>query len=306
LPCDTDNFVLRDARANLKRTLFGRAIDPRYAKVVAAGDPTTPGQPPSIEDPLFVFYLAGVEPATGAGELHVLDVARDQDLVLGRSSAVRRALLARRTLAGEPGYDHGYALLDLENGSGRYVLWELDGTTREIARNVVDADLYSPWPAVLADFDGTSGTFAQLSGGALHELGSPVPLYGAAVPDYQAYRSGKALLMSDFDGYRGTLSLLPPLEGKLDDFGQPLRHAQPVARDVGQYRRNFLGPLPGFIYVTAYDPASGTGRLEYQNTELGFTSIVSEGVAHMNDTGNNVLYSIPHGPNAGIWIARKK
>jgi hypothetical protein len=170
----------------------------------------------------------------------------------------------------------------------------------------VDADLYSPWPAVLADFDGTPGTFAQLAGGALHELGSKVPLYGGAMPDYHDYRSGKALLMSDFDGYRGTLSLLPPLAGKLDDFGHPLRQAQPVARDVGQYQRNFLGPLPGFIYVTAYDPATGTGRLEYQNTELGFTSIVSEGVADMHDSGTNVIYSIPRSENAGIWVARKK
>jgi hypothetical protein len=114
--------------------------------------------------------------------------------------------------------------------------------------------------------------------------------------------------MSDFDGARGTLSLAVPSGGPeaLDDFGFPLRRTELIARNVGRYRRSFLGDLPGFIYIRDFDPGTRTGRLEYRNTELGFTSLVAQGVADLNDTGLNVFYSVPFGERAGIWVTRKK
>jgi hypothetical protein len=311
LPCDAGVFVVRDPQQRQERSIAGYPIDARYAKVVPAGVASATDPEPSLVDPLWVFYLTDVDADTGVGELHVLDAAAGTDHALGRTYAFWRTLLARQTYSGEPGYDHGFALLDLEYGAGRYVTWDLDGTTRDIASAVADADFAAPWPAVLADFDGESGTFAQLARGELHPLGSAVPFYGAVTPDFLHYDSGRALLMSDFDGYRGTISVVPPVvpsasAGALDDFGEPLRSAVPVARDVGRYQRDFLGELPGYIYITAFDPATGTGRLEYQNTQLGFTSVVRDGVSDLRDTGDNLFYTIPDGENAGVWVTRKK
>jgi hypothetical protein len=311
VPCESTNFVVRDPQQKLQRSISGHAIDARYAKVVAAGDATALDSPPTLADPIWVFYLTDVDLETGEGDLHALDVLGDTNRVLGRTYAFWRTELARRTLDGEPGYDHGFALLDASYGVGRYVVWELDGTTRDIAANVVDTDFAAPWPALLADFDGENGSFAQLANAELHRLGSAVPLYGAVTPDFLHYESGNVLLMSDFDDQRGVLSLAPPLPPNdpaagTDDFGHPLRSARPVARDVGRYQRGFLGELPGFIYITAFDPATGSGRLEYQNTQLEFTSVIAEGVSDLRDTGDNLFYTIPYGQNAGVWVTRKK
>ncbi|HEY3497755.1 MAG TPA: hypothetical protein VGK73_23820, partial [Polyangiaceae bacterium] len=206
---------------------------------------------------------------------------------------------------GAPGYDHGFALLDVEGGLGRLVVWRLDGSTRTVAERVRDLDLAAPWPLFLSDFEGGTGTLVQLARGQPHALATRVPDYGGAWPNYSDYQSGDALLFSDFDGSSGTLSFAAPVPG-VDDFGQPLRAAAPVASGVGWFRRSFLGSFPGFIYITAYDPANATGRLEYQNTELGFTSTVNEGVSSLVDTGSSVLYTVPYGANAGIWLTRKK
>lgn len=309
-PCNSGMVVVRDASSNQSLTLLVPGLDARNLKVVPAPEPPAPGSAPDLYEPLWLFYLADVVAETGEGELHVL-APSGQDLTLGRTSALAQSLLAHRTLAGESGYDHGYALLEVEGGLGRYVGWDRDGNTWTVAEAVRNTHpLHAPWPAILADSDGSTATLAQLSHGELHVVAHGVPDYGI-FPKWEDYGSGDALLTTDFADDKGRLALaaqaLAPDGGEpLDDFWRPLRTAVPVAHDVGFGLRLFLSEFPGFIYVTSYDPVSGTGRLEYQNTELGFTSIVSEGVSSLSETGSTVLYTVPFGASAGIWLARKK
>jgi hypothetical protein len=306
-PCHTRGLVVFDPRTERSVIPTDHPLDSRFVKVVPAGDPTLSAAEPDVQDPLFVFYLA--HPGEGGtGELHVL-APTGEDVVIGETSALSRALLARRTLGGEPGYDHGFALVDLENGVGRFVRWELDGSVLAVAEGVVDVDVLAPWPAILSDFDGTTGSLSQLAGGELRRLTSGVPLYGGAWPNFSEYTSKDALLYSDFDGTTGTLSLATAAtgsDGGRDDFGEPLRVATPAATEVPAFRRSFLGNFPGYVYITAYDAATRTGRLEYQNTELLFTGTISEGASSLLDTGSSVLYTVPYGESAGVWITRKK
>ena len=305
--CRDTSVVIRDTRERTSMVLANHTLDARFLKAAPAGDPTEMPAP-SLTDPMFVFYLDNMDPETGVGDLHVLDPYGYEQFI-GRTSEFRRALLARRGLDGTPGYDHGYALLDVENGVGRLALWERGGSTRTVAEKVANVDLAAPWPVFLSDFEAGTGRLVQLAKGELHELATGVPDSGGSLPNFSEYESGNALLFSDFDGSTGTLSFAAVLEGAhagSDDFGEPLRTAALIARRVGWYKRSFLGSFPGFIYITDFDPARGTGRLEYRNTELGFTSTVNDGAASLYDTGTSVLYTVPYGERAGIWITRKK
>jgi hypothetical protein len=62
--------------------------------------------------------------------------------------------------------------------------------------------------------------------------------------------------------------------------------------------------LPGIAYVADYDVETDTGRLEYNNLELGFRGVISEGVADFIPAGNGILYTVPFGSARGVWIAR--
>jgi hypothetical protein len=127
-----------------------------------------------------------------------------------------------------------------------------------------------------------------------------------------AYDDGQyTALFSDFDGSLGTLSIgeevCPP-----DPPNCAARYfaPNPVAYGVRHPRHrlfNEIGAwLPAIGYLTAFDEAQATGRFEYRNLELGFTSIVSEGVSDFLIAGNGILYAVPFGAGAGIWLARAK
>ncbi|HEY3497751.1 MAG TPA: hypothetical protein VGK73_23800, partial [Polyangiaceae bacterium] len=197
--CTAESVIVRDTRRRVTMVLGGHALDARFLKVIPTGDAAPSEFVPSLETPVFVFYLAGVDPESGRGELHVVSPS-GEDHAIGFTSALDRALLARRTFEGAPGYDHGFALLDIEGGLGRLVVWRLDGSTRTVAERVRDLDLTAPWPLFLSDFEGGTGTLVQLARGEPHALATRVPDYGGAWPNYSDYQSGDALLFSDFDG----------------------------------------------------------------------------------------------------------
>ncbi|HEV8550869.1 MAG TPA: hypothetical protein VGQ57_17605, partial [Polyangiaceae bacterium] len=120
---------------------------------------------------------------------------------------------------------------------------------------------------------------------------------------------GKMAWFSDYEGNSGTLSLAAPnphLPGTDDQRGGSPYSATPIARGVYVNRHGFLNDLPGFVYLTRFDEATRTGELDYSNTELGFSSIVSDGVADYEQPGSGLLYSVPFGEGAGIWLARAK
>jgi hypothetical protein len=64
--------------------------------------------------------------------------------------------------------------------------------------------------------------------------------------------------------------------------------------------------LPGAAYLASYDPQTGTGQLAYRNLELAFTATVSEGVSDYVSTTANIIYSVPFGEAAGIWVVRAR
>jgi hypothetical protein len=64
--------------------------------------------------------------------------------------------------------------------------------------------------------------------------------------------------------------------------------------------------LSGVSYFTHYDVTTRTGRLEYRNLELRFTAKVNDGVSNYVVTHNEVLYTIPYGDDAGIWLVPGK
>jgi hypothetical protein len=64
--------------------------------------------------------------------------------------------------------------------------------------------------------------------------------------------------------------------------------------------------LSGVIYVTHFDPTTRTGRLEYRNLELRFTAGVNDGVSDYLVSHDEVLYAIPYGDDAGIWLVPGK
>jgi hypothetical protein len=71
-------------------------------------------------------------------------------------------------------------------------------------------------------------------------------------------------------------------------------------------RARFLSSLPGIAYLTGYDAQNDVGRLEYRNLELGFTATVSDGVQNYLSTRATVIYSVPLGAAAGIWVVRAR
>jgi hypothetical protein len=83
-----------------------------------------------------------------------------------------------------------------------------------------------------------------------------------------------------------------------------------VARGVHHPGHAFLDEtdefLPGIGFLDHFDTKTGTGRFQYRNLELGFTSVVSEGVSDFVFAGNGILYAVPFGEGAGVWLARAK
>jgi hypothetical protein len=60
------------------------------------------------------------------------------------------------------------------------------------------------------------------------------------------------------------------------------------------------------MYLADFDEHSGTGRLDYRNLDLRFTAHVNDGVSDFHVIDNQVLYAVPRGKNAGIWLVAGK
>jgi hypothetical protein len=187
--------------------------------------------------------------------------------------------------------EYGLAILDASGETGRLVRWQPDGTVETIATDVLTSsgDLIVNW-------NGTVGDRARLdSDGKLEILLERVPRRDY---DYQDQSRRWRALFDDSDGITGTLSI--------DSSGsRTYANKKVIAKNVRHPRHQFLDVvLPGIAYVSNYDLESDTGVLQYNNLELGFKGIVSEGVSDFIPSGNGVLYSVPFGTAAGVWIAR--
>ncbi|HMI82694.1 MAG TPA: hypothetical protein VK550_01310 [Polyangiaceae bacterium] len=244
-------------------------------------------------DPFYIFYLTDVDGSVGQ---LVLRTPERQTKVIGQ-----RAAFERLSVFSSAEETHGYALVDVEGDLGRFVRWDTDGSTLGIAQGVVrgNGDL-------VTDFDGSTGKFALLSESGLSTISKRVPSSGFKM------RDGKnrwTAIIDDFKDQKATLSIT---ESTLD-FSEAARTPAPdpelkvIDHDVlWDYRAQFVPALPGIAYLTHYDPEKDIGRLEYRNLELQFTATISDGVATYLATPGGLIYSVPLGDGAGIWVVRSR
>jgi hypothetical protein len=171
------------------------------------------------------------------------------------------------------------------------VRWQRDGSVETLAENV----LYSAGDLII-DWNGAVGDRARLTDDGEVE----VLLEGVPSRDY-AYGDASKRWQAIFDNSNGTTGTL-----SIDASGsRTYANKRVIARNVRHGRHKFLDVvLPGIAYVSNYDIETDTGTLEYNNLELGFRGIISEGVADFIPAGNGILYTIPFGTARGVWLAR--
>ena len=273
---------------------------PEQLRIVPARG--SPGSDPA-HDPVWFFGLRD-----GA------DVDSENTLVVRTPSGTELTLGAHATLdqlrlhESDTG-SYGYALVDVVSDTGddngRYLWWNGDGQTKVLAERV----LAQP-SRLIVDFDGVLGKLAVTSGDRLIVLTEGVPW-----PDFEYRDPSKqwTVLFHDLSLTKqsGTLSAF---YGSLDalaatpidqPFAAPAQ--QRIAPSVGVFRSASLDELlSGVIYLADFDPVSGTGRLEYRNMELRFTGLVNYGVSDYRVFQDQVLYAIPRGENAGIYLVTGK
>jgi hypothetical protein len=101
--------------------------------------------------------------------------------------------------------------------------------------------------------------------------------------------------------------LIAGLEAIPEDQPMPEIELTTIAPSVSRFGVGSLGlVLPGLLFLTNYDLDRGTGRLEYRNLELGFTALVNYGVSDYLVAKDEVLYAVPRGEGAGIWLVQGK
>jgi hypothetical protein len=247
-------------------------------------------------DPFYIFYLSDVDSMTGTGQLTVRTPDR-QTRIIGQHAAFERL-----TVVASAADTHGYALVDVNGDVGRFVRWEIDGSPpRALAENVVrgTGDL-------ITDYDGKTGQFALVSEAGLSVVSHRVPPYGFKIRDA---KNRWTAIIDDFNEPLATLSIT---ESTLD-FGEAVHTPAPpprlevIARGVlWDSRAQFVPAVPGSAYFTQYDEDNDTGRLDYRNLELRFTATISDGVAAYLPTPGGLIYSVPLGDGAGIWVVRSR
>jgi hypothetical protein len=294
-PCTDRRLVLFDDREE-ETIELGFEADPWALRLLVPADVSSPDP---AKDPLWAFVLREIDWAVGVGTL-VLRNLDGEEHVLGASAPLERASVNEDD-------EYGYALVDFSRDTGTLVRWLPDGSTKILAEGALRDGTGVAWAPLIVDWNGSSGTAAHLVEGELERLLERVPRRRFSYKDFH----GRVALFHDYDGKNGTLSIgTPTCPTGAKDCSDRYYEPDPIARGVHHPDHKFLAQdddfLPGIAYFTDFDEELGTGRFQYRNLELGFTSIVNEGVSEFFYAGNGLLYSVPFGNKAGIWLARAK
>jgi hypothetical protein len=294
-PCDTKKLVVYGESVGKSSELDINVDDPHFMAFLPAY-PAQTGDP--AVDPFYTFYLAERNDAN-TGKLWLRTPDR-QTKVLGE-----HADIGRLSVVPSAAETHGYALVDVnvnaDGDTGRFIRWETDGSTRDIATKVLrnSSDL-------VTNYDGKTGQFQLFSDAGLSVVSRRIPPSGFKSREPKGRWTA---IIDDYDEPNGTLSIT---ESALDlseserTLGPP-PNLEVIARNVlWDGRTRFVPALPGIGYFTHYDKASDTGRLDYRNLELRFTATVSDGVADYLATPGGLIYSVPYGDGAGIWVVRSR
>jgi len=278
-PCADSTLALWEASTN-KTTRPDYVADPVYFAVER--DPEADTTSPKLDQDYFYYSLRDLT-GDGGGTLVVRTPSGDEH-VLGTGARLDQTNF-------DNDGEYGLALLDVAGEAGRLVRWDREGTTETLATGVFygSSDLLVNWNGVVGDR-------ARLTDeGELEILLERVPRRDH---EYQDITRRWQATFDDSDGITGTLSI--------DSSGsRTFANRRVIARNVRHPRHQFLDVvLPGIAYIANYDPMHDTGRLEYNNLELGFRGVVSDGVADFIPAGNGILYTIPFGDARGVWLAR--
>ena len=181
--------------------------------------------------------------------------------------------------------------MNVDGEVGDLVRFDVGGNVQVVAERTLRS---SDGVGIIANFDGMVGDMGGLTSGGIFVVTLPrVPRDNYAYTDRDVT---VGVAFNEFDGRTGTLSR----------FSSSYAELEPVATRVLHPHHGFIDALfPGMAWIRA--GASGkTGTLEYQNTDLRFNATVSEGVASYLPTTEGLIYSVPHGPGAGVWFADAK
>jgi hypothetical protein len=268
--------------------------EPSQLRLVPAAD--SDGRDP-LQDPFWFFYLRSGEAEGSENTLHVRTPAGEEH-ALGAHATLDHLRLVESEA--EP---YGYALVDVEGETGRYVWWNAAGETRVLAESAVRRT-----DRLIIDYDGVVGSLAVADGERLRVLAKGVPWQAF---EYQDHTKQWTVLFHDMQEGMGRLAVIPAgldqLESRSAHEALTLPALSEVASDVvvlGTSPMNEL--LSGVLYLTGFDVTTRTGRLEYRNLELRFTADVNDGVSDYLITNDEVLYAIPYGDDAGIWLVSGK
>jgi hypothetical protein len=250
-----------------------------------------------LRDPFWFFYLRSGDSEESRDTLFVRTPAGDEH-ALGAHSTLRHLRLLES--ASET---HGYALVDVAGETGRYVWWNAAGETHVLAENA----MWRP-DRLIVDSDGSFGSVAVASGERLLVLAEGVPWQAF---EYQDPTQAWTVLFHDLEGFSGQLSVFyGGLDGlQATPLNEPLVAPEllDVASNVTVLSTASLNEvLSGVSYLTHYDLTTRTGRLKYRNLELRFTADVNEGVSDYLVANDEVLYTVPYGEDAGIWLVPGK
>ena len=299
-PCSGGQvFAVHEPTGNQFQLPFD--ADPERLKLVPARG--SRGLDPSLE-PFWFFGMRDGDGDALQGTLVVKPPTGDEFTLGSHATFLQLRLLEA------PEEAHGYALVDVaSDGSGRYLWWDGQGQTKVLAEHVL-----SQPNRLIVDFDGSLGKLAVTSGDRLLVLAEGVPWPAFEYRD--STRKWTALfhdLISPGQphGQNGQLSVFYDTLDALQatpvtaPFSAP--ELQVVAPRVGVFRIAALGRvLSGVMYLADYDEQSGTGRLDYRNLDLRFSAHVNDGVSDYAIVDGQVLYAIPRGKDAGLWLVSSK
>jgi hypothetical protein len=295
-PCEGGEVVLIHEPTGNRFTLPFDA-DPRQLRLVPAAN--SPGLDPE-RDPFWFFYLRSGDDDEGSEDTLFVRTPAGAEHALGAHSTLAQLRLHEGQSETET---YGYALVDVDGETGRYVWWNPAGETRALAENV----MWRP-ERLIVDFDGNVGKLAVASGDRLQILAKNVPRQSFA---YQDRTKDWTVLFHDMEDGVGRLSVIPTgldaLESTPPDAPFELPEPTDVASNVIALSTAPLNDvLSGVSYLTHYDLTTGTGRLEYRNLDLRFSASVNDGVSDYLVSQDELLYSVPYGEDAGIWLVSGK
>jgi hypothetical protein len=268
--------------------------DPRQLKLVPARN--SRGLDPS-SDPFWFLYLRSGDTDASQNTLFLRTPPGDEH-ALGAHSTLQQLRMLE-----SDSETYGYALVDVTGETGRYVWWNEAGETRTLAENA----MWRP-PRLIVNFDGTLGDVAVTSGDRLLVVAERVPWQAF---EYQDTTKNWTVLFHDMQGETGRLSVFPNGLDALLATPPDAPFVAPELSDVAS-KVIVLGTsslndvLSGVVYFTHFDLTTRTGRLEYRNLELRFTARVNDGVSDYVVAHDEVLYAIPYGEDAGIWLVSGK